>query len=920
MKVPLLTVLLVTSSLGVSFSARGVGEQTRPAPREDKDGRATWILQQRTGPTGRLPVESLRRTAERRALAAAPAQEAADVPWEPIGPDPIRGATWSGGGPSDYGGRALAIALDPARQGTLLMGAAQGGIWRSTDSGASWKAVGDGLPSLAIKVIRFAPSDPSIVYAGSGEPHSKTSIWGMGVFRSTDGGATWGALPASGKEWDFRYLAVSGLEVHPKDPKTLWVTTADVLQDRVDAFEAPPSAAEPGIFRSTDGGATWRRLKTAVDYRANDYAAYDPYLASGYGFVDLALFAADPKVLFAVERSGGIYRTTDGGESWTLATPQKNPGAGEASGGAFPAPVTSFGTYVNETGTFTAYPVLKRARRVPEFNRIELGLGQAGGRVTSDWRTTVLYASYGALLQLDADGDGVFDSSADLTVPVALLFKSTDGGQTWKWLGDLLRSGVPHYCDPAPGGSENALYDNTVDVNPENPDDVVVAGNANYTGLWPDPVAAPTRLLEVPWTGTVFRSLDGGASWVDTTPVCLAYELDPDKKPVGGLPLYRCAQQAAEKGTHPDTHAAAFDWKNRLLYIANDGGLAVCSVTGDGTDSLHDYHWKPLNGNVATLQVFQLGSHPTDPDRVIVGTQDNATAVWDGEAWQSWDWHESDGTVARWDPKAPRHVYVGWQYALARHDHGGNPSAKGWKKLFDGSIGLGDGFPFVVIFDIDPVKTSTVYVGSLTGVYRSTDRGDHWAERLNVNPTDGQVTALAVSPKNPRYVWAGTSTGHVYLFDTKKGRVTDLTGNFLPNRWVSAIVPSARDVDRVVIAFSGYDATSTDRSHGGNGNAGRVFRSRDRGETWDDASGNLTGENGLDVPVSALAQDPEDERRLFAGTDLGVFETRDGGGTWRSARGKMPLVAVTGLDLNRKTGYLLAGTFGRGVWRIRYRR
>ena len=84
------------------------------------------------------------------------------------------------------------------------MGAAQGGIWRSTDSGASWKAVGDGLPSLAIKVIRFAPSDPSIVYAGSGEPHSKTSIWGMGVFRSTDGGATWGALPASGKEWDFR--------------------------------------------------------------------------------------------------------------------------------------------------------------------------------------------------------------------------------------------------------------------------------------------------------------------------------------------------------------------------------------------------------------------------------------------------------------------------------------------------------------------------------------------------------------------------------------------------------------------------------------------------------------------------------------------------------------------------------------------
>ena len=217
------------------------------------------------------------------------------------------------------------------------------------------------------------------------------------------------------------------------------------------------------------------------------------------------------------------------------------------------------------------------------------------------------------------------------------------------------------------------------------------------------------------------------------------------------------------------------------------------------------------------------------------------------------------------------------------------------------------------------MRTSTVYVGSLTGVYRSTDRGDHWGERLNDNPTDGQVTALAVSPRDPRYVWAGNSTGHVYLFDTRRGRVTDVTGNGLPNRWVSAIVPSARSVDRVVIAFSGYDATSTDYDLGGNGNAGRIFRSRDRGRRWEDVSGNLTEGEGLDVPVSALAQDPRDERRLFAGTDAGVFETRDGGGTWRSARGPMPMVAVTALDLNERTGWLHAGTFGRGVWRMRYR-
>ena len=242
------------------------------------------------------------------------------------------------------------------------------------------------------------------------------------------------------------------------------------------------------------------------------------------------------------------------------------------------------------------------------------------------------------------------------------------------------------------------------------------------------------------------------------------------------------------------------------------------------------------------------------------------------------------------------------------------------KVLFDGSIGRGDSFPFVVIFAIDPIATNVVYVGSLTGVYRSANRGNHWSERLNANPTDGEVTAVAVSPKNPRYVWAGTSTGHVYLFDTKKGDVADKTGNHLPNRWISAIVPSERSVDQATIAFSGYDVNSADREQGGNGNIGRVFRTADRGTTWKDISGNLVEGEGLDIPASALVQDPQDPDRLWLGTDYGVFSTADGGVRWKSARGNMPMVSVAALEINPGTGFLHAGTFGRGVWRIPFRR
>ncbi len=910
--------VILFAVLNISIGAVAGEPPLRPLSREDKGGREAWLWQRSAGPANRIPTEALRQAAEARARCAVPEAAAADAAWEPIGPAPVLGGTMVGGGDVTYAGRALALAQDPTNSATLLLGAASGGIWRSTDTGTTWTPVADNLPSQAIKVIRFAPGDPSVVYAGSGEPHSKTSIWGMGIFRSGDGGLTWSALPVNGPGWDFRFLAVSGLQVHPRDANTLWVTTANVLPDRVDAFHPPPDAAAPGIFKSTDGGATWRRLLTAVDYRPYDYPAYDPYAASGTGFVDLELFRADPRVLFAVERSGGIYRTLDGGENWALCTPVKNPGGGAACGADFPAPVARFSQYSEATGTFTTYPVLKRAVTVPEFNRIEMAIGQAGGAMTADWRTAVLYAGYGAVLQLDTDGDGIFNPATDLTVPTALIFKSSDGGQTWRWLGDWYLNSVPLYCDVDTNGYENALYDNTVEVNPLNPDDVVVGGNANYAPLWPDPISNPVRLLEPPWMGTVFRSQDGGTTWVDTTPACLEYVRDTTKPPVGGLPVYRCARQSPEKATHPDTHCAFFDWPNGRFFITDDGGIYECTVTGDGSDGLRDYHWRDINGNTSTLQIFQFGSHPTDPNQVVVGMQDNSNAHWDGTSWEAWDWNGSDGTVACYDPKEPRHVYLGWQYSLARNDHGGGKTQDGWTILFSGSIGQGDGFPFVVIFAIDPVKTNVVYVGSLTGVYRSADRGNTWSNRRNPNPLDGEVTALAVSPQSHRYVWAGTSTGHVYLYDIKKGKVHDRTGNTLPNRWVSAIVPSANSANKATIAFSGYDANSADPNSGGNGNVGRVFRTGDLGVTWTNISGNLTGSQGLDIPASALVQDPGDESRLWLGTDYGVFSTRDGGTTWADARGTMPAVAVTGLELNRKTGYLLAATFGRGIWRMRY--
>ncbi|MFC1454334.1 WD40/YVTN/BNR-like repeat-containing protein, partial [Verrucomicrobiota bacterium] len=146
--------------------------------------------------------------------------------WEAIGPAPIVNATMAGSN-TTFSGRTTSIVIDPIDPDILLLGVAQGGIWRSTDGGSSFTPVADNMPSMAIKVIRFAPSDPTIVYAGSGEPHSKTSIFGMGVYKSTDAGVTWTALPNTGALWDFRYLSISGLQVNPTNADELVVTVAN---------------------------------------------------------------------------------------------------------------------------------------------------------------------------------------------------------------------------------------------------------------------------------------------------------------------------------------------------------------------------------------------------------------------------------------------------------------------------------------------------------------------------------------------------------------------------------------------------------------------------------------------------------------------------------------------------------------------
>ncbi|GAC1537195.1 MAG: hypothetical protein NVS2B7_07330 [Herpetosiphon sp.] len=875
-----------------------------PGEADDPGERTRWFIEQRAYPKKSIPL-AVHRTAVRNELVQHPATGLApqDTPqWSNLGPAPLKNITYGGDTRQDTSGRALSVAIHPTNPNSILLGTAQGGIWKSTDGAASFHSVGEAaLPSLAIDVVRFAPSDPQIVYAGTGEPNGSTGFFGMGVVKSTDGGETWQALPRTGAAWNFEYAYASGLEVDPANPNIVYLTTA-VVKAANDIFIGP-TIPVTGIFKSTDGGTSWSLLKAA-----NVYA--DPYGGDSRGFMSLKL--VDSNVLYATEHGGGIYKTTNAGASWTLLTPMSSSGAGR-----FPAAVPDFSYFQNG-----AFRLLKRLSLEatftdgvswPDFTRIDLGMSKAN--------PLIIYAAYAVDLMILAP---------DIQTRVGLVFKSSDGGGTWTWLGDWPRQSTPDYC------RNQCSYDNLIEVNPTNANDVIIGGSANYERLWPDPLNAPTRLLQLPWRGMIYRSTDGGTKWNDLTPQCTQIGTAPvGKDRSTGLDIYPCTALDATLVIHPDQHAAAFDPQGSI-YIANDGGLYRL---GDGPvqppspGGLHRFlpfvtrgaagagmagvaqsfepaamtHWQNLNNGLNTLQFYDFDAHPTDPNIILGGLQDNSNGYFNGTFWDGWGY--GDGTLGLFDPKDPQHLFIGTQNNVHRHDAGGNKEldkTTGWKEsIFSARvIDRGERVPFVPVFTIDAGQPTKVYAVSDKGLYKSTDRGDTFvALGRKLDPAaKGRPSALSVSPKDTNTVYLGTEFGNVFRWNSATGAST-LTGT-LPPRHVTRILASPIDANTVVVTLSGYNANTPTTP-------GKVFRSTDRGQSWTDISGDLP-----DVPISALALDPQNANRMWVGSDVGVFGTTDGGTTWASYRLNMPLVVVTDLKYNATTGFLMAATHGRGMWRI----
>jgi photosystem II stability/assembly factor-like uncharacterized protein len=225
-----------------------------------------------------------------------------------VAPSLLNALEWRSIGPAATGGRIadLAISKVPGQPMEIYVGTTSGGVFKSSNEGVSFTPIFDRAGGMmSIGAVAVAPSNPSVVWVGTGEADNRqSSSWGDGVYRSTDGGQTW---QKTGLE-ETRH--VGKIIVHPTDPNTAYVAAVGHLWG---------SNAERGVFKTTDGGRTWKKIL---------------YKDENTGAIDLAMDPKDPNVVFAAmyqrQRKGwgyngggpgsGIYRTTDGGATWSELT------------------------------------------------------------------------------------------------------------------------------------------------------------------------------------------------------------------------------------------------------------------------------------------------------------------------------------------------------------------------------------------------------------------------------------------------------------------------------------------------------------------------------------------------------------------------------------------------------------------------
>jgi photosystem II stability/assembly factor-like uncharacterized protein len=677
------------------------------------------------------------------------------------------------------GGRTVDIDVVEKEPWIIYAAVGPSGVWKSENNGITWEPVFHRQSSVSAGDVTISQSFPDIVWVGTGEATCRNSVTiGDGVYKSVDAGKTWQHMGLT----ETRHI--SRIVINPGDPNIVYVGAMGHLWG---------SNEERGVYKTLDGGKTWKKVL---------------YVDENTGIADLAMDPSNSQVLYAAAyehrrlayhfTSGGpgsgLFKSEDGGETWKKLT-----------------------------------------HDLPEgiLGRIGIAVSRSS--------PNVVYA----LIEHNEPG----------------IWRSEDKGETWK-----------RTCDPEIFRRVNTrpFYYSQIRVDPSDDKRIYVFSSGSYVSED---------------MGKRFRAISGG--------------------------------------THPDHHALWIDPNNPLHLIdGNDGGIDITYDRGK--------NWNGIQ-HMALAEVYQIGFDMRKPYYVYCGLQDNG--LWGGPSSTveakgilNEDWYvvgTGDGFYAQVDPSDHNIVYGNYQVnGIYRYD-----LKTGTTQTVRPVVSM-DETPYRFNWNspihISPHDPKSVYTGG-NFLFKTRNGGLSWeiiSPDLSTNNPEkikdsgGPITAdntgaevhctiitIAESPVKEGIIWCGTDDGNVQVTRDGGKNWANVSGNIQglpPFTWCSRIEASHFDEGTAYAAFDGHRMDDYNTY---------LYKTEDFGRTWRSISGNLPF--GW---IHVVREDLRNRNLLFAGMEFGIYASLDGGGNWFSLMNNLPTVAVRDIAIHPRENDLIIGTHGRGVW------
>ena len=754
-----------------------------------------------------------------------------------IGQGDIDALRWRNIGPANMGGRVADVEGIPSPSKTFFVAAAGGGVWKTTNNGTTFRSVFETYGVASMGDIAIAPSDTNTIYLGTGEPNSRNSISpGGGVFKSTDGGLTWTFVGL--KETQH----IGRIVVHPTNPNIAWVAALGA---------AWTPSKDRGLYKTTDGGKTWVNKK---------------FINDTTGFVDISMHPKDPNTLLAASYSrlrgpyflqsggvgSGLWKSTDGGDTWT-----------EARGGGFPSTMK--------------------------------------GRISVSYAPSDAQIVY-AMVEADTAANPKPVKDAKAQEKLSGLYRSADGGTTWERTStDNVRPFYYSQVRVHPTNPDRVWFSSTpVKVSNTGGRDAMnatVGIHVDHHAMWIDPTD-PQRHI-VGDDGGVAISFDNGGNYVFLNnfavaqPYNVSFDMAVPYRVCGGLQDNGswCGPSRRKQG--PISNAMWFnvgggdgfvtqqDQTNPdIVYSESQGGNMGRYVISEGRRTAlqkPNYRAGYMKWEDSIMTVRGDTARPETPAMRRMIADLRAKQKRDSTDLQlRWNWN----TPFHLSPHNQSIFYTAANRVMKSMNRGDN--------MFPIS-------PDLTYGDTTKIRISTQTTGGIT-----TDATG--AE------TFATIVSLNESPITPGYLYAGTDDGRLWMTANDGGSWEELTSKVVgvpAGTYVSRIEPSQFDINTFYVSYDNHrrgDFTPY------------LFATNDGGRTFRSIAGGLP-RGGPDF-VHVVREDPKNQDLLFAGTDVGAYVSADRGATWQKFMTGLPNVPVHDLKIHPRDAELIAATHGRGFWTV----